>query len=407
MVVGLVTPYFPDQYTLDSGIANHYLLLAQSLAARGNQVVILHVRERYQIDQDSFSEQLIANDIHLLTYKITSPHIIKRLFRGQWAVIDFSLKLKSMGTVSNVLNRVIRRYNIDIIETTSYFSLCYFSFYKKIHIPIVVRVSTTFSQILSQHYPFSSRALDILGRIEIAFIKKCKYLITHAGSHASELEKLYGIDQTKFEIVPHGITLPDTKYREAEENPHPIIKVLYTGRFEYRKGTDILLEAIPKVLQENKGVLFELIGHDSGHAYQNAFTASQDVDICKKVTFRGRVDEQSLSQAYSSCDIFVAPSRYESFGLIFIEAMSYGKPVIACDVGGVSEIVTKDYNGLFAESGNAESLANEIVRLIKDQSLRQQLGANARKTVERRFTGSHLAANSIAYYQTVLFDFKC
>ncbi|MFA6246606.1 MAG: glycosyltransferase family 4 protein [Mucilaginibacter sp.] len=407
MTVGLVTPYFPDKQTLDSGIANHYFLLAQSLAAEGHKVVILHVRPCYETDTDAVSEQLLQDNIHLLTYRVTAPAIVNKFFQRQWAIIDFTLKIKSMRVTTHVLNNIIRRYRIDIIETTSYFSLCFFLFYKKIDAPVAVRVSTTFSQILNDHYPFRSRALDIIGKMEIAFIKRCKYLFTHAHSHALELERLYKIAHERFEIVPHGIAIPDIDSDTRMTTSGPVVKVLYAGRYEYRKGTDVLLKAIPLVLQQFQEVLFELIGNDDGNAYREKYMANNAELTLGKIIFSGRVDESSLAQAYFSCDIFVAPSRYESFGLIFIEAMSYGKPVIGCNVGGVSEIISAGYNGLFAETGNAKSLADQIVRLIKDKSLREQLGRNARRTVEERFTGRHLAANSLAYYHKVINDFKC
>ncbi|UOE48321.1 glycosyltransferase family 4 protein [Mucilaginibacter sp. SMC90] len=403
MIIALVTPYFPDKHTIDSGIANHCLLLAQNLAAKGNKVIVLHIRPRYNDEQDTFSKHTFAESITILTYKVNAPAIINKLFKSKWAIIDFALKITSMRITSRVLNTIIQQYGVEVIETTSYFSLCYFSLYKKIKAPIAVRVSTTFSQIMNEHYPFKSRVMDLIAKMEIAFIKRSKYVITHAHSHAQELERLYDIDSERFQIIPHGIELP-----VITEDAHTTddIKILYTGRLEYRKGTDVLLAAIPLVLQQKPEVLFELIGSDTGNDYQTRFRADNPEAVLEKVIFSGKVDNDKLSQAYRACDIFVAPSRYESFGLIFIEAMSYAKPVIGCSVGGVPEIIADNYNGFFAEAGNAQSLADKIIQLVNDDELRKQMGRNARKTVEDKFTGARLASNSLAYYNKIIKDFN-
>jgi len=403
MTIALVTPYFPDEHTIDSGIANHYLLLAQSLAAKGNKVIVLHIRPQYNDEPDTFSKHDLAENITVLTHKVKVPALINKLFKHKWAIIDFALKIRSMRVTSQVLNKTVQQYGIEVIETTSYFSLCYFTRYKKIKAPLAVRVSTAFLQIMNEHYPFKSRVMDVIAKMEITFIKRSKYIITHAHSHALELERLHDLTPGRFEIIPHGINLPVIS---EHSTTGPAIKILYTGRLEYRKGTDVLLAAIPLVLQQNPDILFELIGNDPGNSYQNRFKADNPDALLQKVIFSGKVDHEALSQAYRACGIFVAPSRYESFGLIFIEAMSYGKPVIGCNVGGVSEIITNNHNGLFAETGDAQSLADKIIQLVNNDGLRKQMGLNARKTVEDKFTGEHLADHSLMYYNKIITDFN-
>jgi glycosyltransferase involved in cell wall biosynthesis len=82
--------------------------------------------------------------------------------------------------------------------------------------------------------------------------------------------------------------------------------------------------------------------------------------------------------------------------------MSYGKPVIGCRVGGVTEIIEANENGLFAAAGDAADLTDQMNRLIGDEDLRRRLGAQARRTVREKFTKEILAANSLAYYQEAI-----
>ena len=107
--------------------------------------------------------------------------------------------------------------------------------------------------------------------------------------------------------------------------------------------------------------------------------------------FPGIVSDDELDRYYAGCDVFVAPSRHESFGLILLEAMREGKPVIAGDVGGMREIVEHEGNGLLVPSGDAEALADALSRLAKSASLREQYGRRSREIFEERFTAARMA----------------
>ncbi|SDQ00396.1 Glycosyltransferase involved in cell wall bisynthesis [Mucilaginibacter sp. OK268] len=399
MTIGLVTPYYPDKQTYNSGIANHFSILANTLAQQGHRVVVLHVRPSYG-DNDNIRSQQVTPLITVLTYPITLPAYFHKLFKNKWAVLDFLLKLRCMLTTFKNLNSIIKEYQLDIIETTNYYSLCYFNLLtKKPQVPVVVRVSTTFLQIMEEYYPFKSRLQKKLGRMEIAMLKKSKYLVTHTHHHAAEMERLYGISTASFHIIPHGIPLPVLSPAPTKNSDQ--IEILFVGRFEYRKGIDLLLAAIPYVLEKYKKVVFKLIGTDKDNFYENTFR-NQYPGYLDKIMFYGLTSSEDIKRAYAGCDIFVAPSRYESFGLIYIEAMSYGKPVIGLKAGGAMDIIKDNYNGLLAEPENVQSLVHQLSSLVENHELRKELGTNARKTVEDKFSDEELASNSIAYYQEVI-----
>ena len=89
---------------------------------------------------------------------------------------------------------------------------------------------------------------------------------------------------------------------------------------------------------------------------------------------------------YHACDLFVAPSRYESFGLVLVEAMMFGKPVVSCKVGGIPEVVVDGATGLLAEPGDAASLESCLAQLIESRDLRDQMAASARKRYLEHFS---------------------
>ncbi len=402
MNIGLLTPYYPDEHTINSGLANHFETLALALVAQGHCVTVIHVTPALGTETSRF-ENHTAQGISILTYKIALPGWITKSLESKWALINLLLRFKGMWTVVMRLNTIVKSHQLDVIEATSYFSLTYLHLLlRKQLVPVALRVSTTYNQIITDHYPFKSRMLDLLGSFEIALIRKSRYRLTHARNHARELCKLYDIPFETFYIIPHGIKMPVI----SDNAPHSgsPLKILYVGRMEYRKGIDTLLEAIPLVVQKNSNVLFELIGHDADGSYQKEFSAKHTDQINQKVLFRGNLDKAATQRAYAECDIFVAPSRYESFGLIYIEAMSYGKPAIGCNVGGVTDVITDGVNGLLCTLEDKEDLANKITLLLNDPEKRHSMGQAAINTVNELYTDERMATNSVRYYQTIIAD---
>ncbi|RZL50487.1 MAG: glycosyltransferase family 1 protein [Pedobacter sp.] len=402
MNIGLLTPYYPDNETKNSGIANHVLTLSQELVKQGQTVVIIHVRPKYNNERNKDSKEVLGA-ITILTYHVSLAPFTIKLFKKRWGILDFLLKIKMIFISAIKLHIIKKSYHLDIIETSSYFSLSLIYQYFSLKIPIVVRVSTTYLQMLNDHYHFKSRLLQFFGRLEILTIKRSKNLITHAHNHALELENIYGISSKRFSIIPHGVALPEKDKLSHLENS-PLI-ILYVGRLEFRKGADLLLKAIPLVIQKCQDVIFEIIGKDPMNEYENPFRTINDDTVNRKVYFKGMLENDAVQKSYAECDIFVAPSRYESFGLIYIEAMSYGKAVIGCNVGGVPEIIQHEFNGLFAETQDYISLSDTLIKLIENKEFRYKLGKNARKTVEDRFSGETLAINSMKYYEAAILNY--
>ncbi|MDR3435678.1 glycosyltransferase [Telmatospirillum sp.] len=174
------------------------------------------------------------------------------------------------------------------------------------------------------------------------------------------------------------------------------LRIVFVGRLEARKGIDLLLAAALPVLASHPEVYLDIVGNDTiagpgGMTYRASFEATADPALRARVRFHGEVPEAALKGFYQACDLFVAPSRFESFGLILVEAMMFGKPVIACRAGGMPEVIEEGVTGLLAEPGDVASLADCLERLIVDAGLRQRLGAAGRQRFESHFTPRRLA----------------
>lgn len=227
-------------------------------------------------------------------------------------------------------------------------------------------------------------------------------LLANSHSVLADIEQSYGLAAGNATVVPHG--LPDSpRDHIAPEEPTPSLNILYVGRFEYRKGIDLLLTVIPELASSHPQLSFTLIGEHRPSAgekdYKGDFERRHaNAPWRNRVYFAGAVPAEALKQAYRDCDIFVAPSRYESFGLIFVEASVFGKAVIGPDVGGVKEIIADGVNGLLFRPNDAQSLAAALRRVVEDAELRRSLSAAARRKYEEEYTADLMVERLEDYY---------
>jgi len=194
----------------------------------------------------------------------------------------------------------------------------------------------------------------------------------------------------------------NTKDAESEHIDNHIIRIAFIGRLEHRKGIDVFLEIAPNLIEKYENVYIDIVGNDKistsgGHTFRSVFEAENpEFAGNSRIVFHGEVDDRELRNFYSHADIIIAPSRFESFGLVHLEAMMFGKPVIGCNIGGMKEIIEDGFTGLLAEQGNADSLRSLIEELIKNRDIRLTLGKNARESYLKKYTAKKMAKGVIS-----------
>ncbi len=217
--------------------------------------------------------------------------------------------------------------------------------------------------------------------------------LLHANSRAivEDISRRYDIDfpTERILLAPHGLS--DWAGPPALEPAGPAtreaVRFLFVGRLESRKGIDVLLAAAPEVLRRFPGARLDIVGEDTiprgeGGTYKAAFLARSDND---RIEFHGRVDEAELRAFYRDCDILVAPSRYELFGLVYLEGMIFGKPVIGGRAGGGPEVIAENATGLLVAPGDVDGLVKAMTRLAGDPELRLAMGQAGRRRYETHF----------------------
>jgi glycosyltransferase involved in cell wall biosynthesis len=185
------------------------------------------------------------------------------------------------------------------------------------------------------------------------------------------------------------------------------VKILFVGRLEARKGIDVLLDCVETVTEEHPDVTFLIAGDDTlpspgPMSYRAAFEQTRPGSVVSAVRFLGPVEDAELYRLYDDCDIVVVPSRFESFGLMLLEAMIFAKPVVAARVGGMAEIVVDGETGLLVSPGEPGPLAAALSRLIASAPLRRAMGDAGRRLFEDRYTRRAMVSGVVSFYRSLL-----
>ena len=179
-------------------------------------------------------------------------------------------------------------------------------------------------------------------------------------------------------------------------------EVLTVGRLIERKGHAVLIEAMAQLAEKRDAVVLTIIGE--GQERLRLETLIDDLGLTDRVRLMGRVSDEELERAYACCDLFVLPSVVDSagdtegLGMVLLEAMRYEKPVIASDLGGMTDIVEDEETGLLVPPSNPKSLAEAIERLIDDPNLGARLGREGRRTNAGRFAWERVVTAYLRLY---------
>ncbi|AFY78525.1 glycosyltransferase [Pleurocapsa sp. PCC 7327] len=184
--------------------------------------------------------------------------------------------------------------------------------------------------------------------------------------------------------------------------------VLYVGRFDKRKGIETLVRAVNASEWRDDPRLKLVIGGGSRPGQSDGIERERiegivnELGLAEKTLFPGRIGDRELPIYYAAADVCVVPSHYEPFGLVAIEAMASGTPVIASDVGGLQFTVVSEETGLLAPPKDFESFAVAIDRILSNLEWRNFLGRNARKRVEKKFSWKGVASQLGTLYAQLI-----
>jgi D-inositol-3-phosphate glycosyltransferase len=230
----------------------------------------------------------------------------------------------------------------------------------------------------------------------------------------AQLQWLYTTDLRKVVVIPPGVDLETfhpipSAQAKAQIGLAPDARmVLYVGRIERLKGIETLLRASAMLrdrgTSENEYACVMVIGGDPdspGDEMARLQALREELGVSSVVTFVGKKSQESLPYYYSAAEVAVLPSHYESFGLVALEAMACGTPVVASGVGGLLYLVQDGRTGFHVPDGDAQLLADKLAFLLGNDKIRREFGRQA-ASLARAYDWRSIAQQVLTLYESVL-----
>ncbi len=357
--------YPPDNF---GGIGRYTYDLATTFAAKGHEVHV--ITEGNGQDTIDFEDGVW---VHRLVSRLYEP------FADMVLGWNFSLQARNYFE----LERIHKQRPIDLVHGPIWLcetgmANCCGSY------PVLLTLMTTQKILnhLSEKPDKGSHAYKLM-KLEEVTIRQ------HKNIHAISRSILKNCRETMRENV-HSFLTP-LGCRDLSQNYQPEKSdkktVVYTvGRLEHRKGIDLLLQAAETILSDEKyrNVEFVIAGKETANTLSGRSDKAEFLrrnqnrdDIRRRVRFLGEVSEDILMQNYADADIVCVPSRYESFGIVVLEGMSFSNAVVAAYTGGMKDIIKDGTTGLFFEPENVEDLTGKLKQLLDDADYRKRIAQQA------------------------------
>ncbi|MCS7209702.1 MAG: glycosyltransferase family 4 protein [Fimbriimonadales bacterium] len=227
-----------------------------------------------------------------------------------------------------------------------------------------------------------------------------------------EVQHALNVPFDKIDVIPNGIRAEKFQFEFPEaaravfrarfaEPSQPLI--FFVGRLVREKGVQVLLQALPMVRAEIPDAKLVIVG-GGYRAHLEEFVRFCHLE--RAVQFTGFIPDADLLRLYRVVDVAVYPSLYEPFGIVALEAMAAGTPVVVSDAGGLKEVVRHEETGILTWAGNPESLAWGILRVLHDPAAARRRALNALKTVQRVFCWQRIARQTQQVYTRVWREYR-
>ena len=276
-----------------------------------------------------------------------------------------------------------------------------------------LKVAYNIPLVSTIHATEAGRNSGIKGELQ-KYINDTEWMLTYESSEVivnsnymkNELQRLFGLPYEKINVVPNGVNLNlfngvekdyDFRRRFAMDNEKII---LFMGRLVYEKGIQTLISAMPKILSNYHDAKLVIAG--KGGMMDELRAQVNYLGLNNKVYFTGYLGSKDVQKMYKCADVAVFPSTYEPFGIVALEGMLSGTPVVTSDVGGLNEIVEHGVNGMKSYAGNANSLADSILALLFNPELCDTVTKNAKEKVVREYNWSKITNDTHFTYEKAI-----
>ena len=374
MKIAQLTPYF---YPHLGGVESHVLELSKQLKRKGHEVLVITTKLE-GTKKRSVVEGIPVKRVEPLTIKFSTPIIPD-------------------------LGKSLSEEDFDILHSHSPPPIL--SFFglrnaKKRDIPFVL----TYHCDLEIPHIFGPLIVSLYKRtIGTYTVSRADQIITTTNTYGATSRVVW---QEDADIIPNAVDAhrfnpnnDGTWVREKFDLDEHEKLVMYVGRIVYHKGLEYFVRSAKHLGPDVKHLL---VG--TGDFRPELERIIEEEDIEDKVMFAGRVPNEDLPDYYTAADVCVLPSvsRLEAFGIVALEAMASGTPVIVSDIPGVREVIVEGKHGLLSEPMNSKDLAGKIRTILTNPQLAEKMGKNGRKRVVSKFTWKKVADDIMDVYESLI-----
>jgi len=293
-------------------------------------------------------------------------------------------------SINFLIKRLYKNFKFDIIHSHVAFpeGFCGSMLKRKYKVPHIVTIhGQDLQYTVKRGRDFEKIIYDVLKDADsvITVSNKLKNLIN------DEFLK------NKVRIISNGVNIDDIE--NAKEFEHKRIDILSVSNLYKTKGIDLNILAVKKLIEEGYDVNYYVIG--DGPERERLQRMVIDNDLERNIIFLGRLGNKEVLKYMKTAKIFCLPSYEEGFGIAYIEAMASGKPAIAIKGQGIEDVIKDGYNGLLVNP-DVDEIYAALKKLIDDESLRTNLGQNAKNTVYKGFTWQSSVRKLIEIYESML-----
>jgi phosphatidylinositol alpha-mannosyltransferase len=341
MKIGLVSPYV---YPLPGGVTQHVGYLYENLRLRGHDVRIL-----------------------------TSSHGLQRASEGDIIRIGkgFSFPVNgSVGTIT-ISPRYVSQVR-DVLEREQFDLLHFHEPFVPFLSPIILRLSTSVNVATFHAYGGFSPSYEFGRRVMGSYAARLHGRIAVSGAAKHFIDRYF---PGEYKIIPNGVdvakyqrAVPLARWMDGKRN------LLFVGRHEPRKGLLELLKAYRILRKAGCDCRLLVVGQGPLSREARRYVATRRLG---GVEFLGRVSDHEKAQLFRSADVYVSPATGgESFGIVLLEAMAAGTPIVASDIHGYKGVVRRDREALLVPPREPKQIAAAVARLLNDRALHEEMGRN-------------------------------
>jgi len=407
MRICIITKYIPPLST--DGIPRNRWEYARQFVALGHEVHIITsgLKGVERIEDGIFIHEVPAWEQDTCSRLFTSPKyddLSRGLLRYSYLVYE---RIKQLHNL----------FPIDIIDSPLWDIEGYVTKIRLPHIPMVVRLETT-SMLLKEILQDKTPEKERINEIETHFMAIADGFVFDSWSILEQTERLYSFDfnYKQYAVIHHGIDIEVDEgqlQKRIRRNDTGKLKIISVGRLEKRKGSDILVKTILPEVLKNLDIEVHLVGKDSGEwdgfkeangiGYHDYLKKNLKKYLNTQLFIHGYVSDGDLDQLYEEADIVLALSRYESFGLLYTEAMKKGKPLIVFNTGSVPEIFEDGKDAVIVPLETPEKVVDAIYFLKDNPGIRKKLACGSKEKLVNHFQAKQMGEKCAAFFEDLVY----